>query len=103
MSESKELPVLKEKEVLDLNDPKVRKFGRTKPIHIKLDYNNDPKVLLKDLEEVMKKCNPMNFEDEDSERETAWIKVMEAMLKTGKLENLVLWSNIENRLKLKHK
>jgi hypothetical protein len=67
MSDCEEIPVTKTVEVLDLNDPKVRKFGRANPIHIKLDYNNDPKVLLKHLEEVMKRCNPMNFEAEEPE------------------------------------
>ena len=39
---------------IDLNDPKVRSFGRGKPVHVKLDYIADPVDLLKTLEDFMK-------------------------------------------------
>ena len=42
----------------------------------------------------MRIVNPMNFD----EQMDAWQKVMDGMLGVGKIENLVLWHNIEMRL-----
>jgi hypothetical protein len=54
---------LKTPSEIDLNDPKVRSFGRVKPVHVKLDYIADPIDLLKTLEDFMKQVNPMIFEE----------------------------------------
>jgi len=48
-------------EELDLNDPKVKKFGRGNPIYVKLNYDADPAILLKKLQSFLKECNTMNF------------------------------------------
>lgn len=66
-----------------------------------MGYDSDPKSLLNTLEKMLRECNPMNFDTE--EVDTMWLKVMDGMLGVGKIENLVLWHNIEKRLIAKQK